>query len=212
MMSGLIETWRRWSMYPAERPLTERRIALQWRLAGRPVPSPPPVKHAIVRTYQRRFGPRVFVETGTFAGGMIEAVLDRFDRIVSIELDAGWHARAVQRFRVHAHVTLLQGDSGVRLQDVLGALTERALFWLDAHYSGPVTARGALDSPIVQELAAIRAHPVTGHVVLIDDMHIFQGRDGYPTVDELVAWIRDGDAAAVVEVRDDILRWHPPGA
>ena len=206
--SGLIEAWRRFSMHPAVRPLNDRRIVLQWRLTGRHVPPPPTVKASIVKDYQRRFGPRVFVETGTFAGGMIDAVRDRFERIASIELDPAWHARAVQRFGAHANITLLQGDSGARLQDVLDTLTEPALFWLDAHYSGPVTARGFVDSPIVRELAAIRAHPVAGHVVLIDDMRDFRGRDGYPTVDELVRWIRDADPAGVVEVGDDILRWH----
>jgi hypothetical protein len=207
-VASLIEAWRRFSMLPAVRPLTARRINLQWRLAGRPVPPPPAVKHAIVADYQRRFGLRVFVETGTFAGEMIDAVRPRFDRIVSIELDPGCHARAVDRFRSDRRVSLLQGDSGVRLQDVLASLTEPALFWLDAHYSGPTTARGIVDSPIVQELAALRAHPVTGHVVLIDDMRYFTGRDGYPTVDELVAWIREGDPTAVVDVKDDVLRWH----
>lgn len=209
-MSGLIEGWRRFSMHPGLRPLTERRIVLQWRLAGRPVPPPPSVKHAVVKDYQRRFGTRVFVETGTFAGDMIDAVRDRFERIASIELDAGWHGRAVQRFRAHPHITLLQGNSGVRLKEVLDSLAEPALFWLDAHYSGPATARGAVDSPIVRELAAIRAHPVERHVVLIDDMRCFTGRDGYPTVDELVAWIRSADPGSLVDVRDDILRWHPP--
>jgi hypothetical protein len=208
-MSALIEAWRRFSMHPAVRPVNDRRIVLQWRLAGRPIPSPPTVKASIVKDYQRRFGPRVFVETGTFAGGMIDAVRHSFDRIVSIELDPGWHARAVERFRADAHVTLLQGDSGVRLQEVLDTLTEPALFWLDAHYSGPVTARGVVDSPIVRELTSIRAHQVAGHVVLIDDIRDFQGRDGYPTVDELVRWIRDADPKGVVDVRDDILRWHP---
>jgi hypothetical protein len=207
-MSALIEAWRRFSMHPAIRPLNDRRIVLQWRVTGRSIPPPPTVKHAIVKEYQRRFGPRVLVETGTFAGGMIDAVKDRFDRITSIELDPGWHARAVERFRQDSHVTLLHGDSGVQLRHVLGSLTEPAIFWLDAHYSGPVTARGVIDSPIVQEMEAIRAHPVRGHVVLIDDMRYFTGRDGYPTIDELVAWIRAADPAGVVEVRDDVLRWH----
>ncbi|HEX9365349.1 MAG TPA: hypothetical protein VF921_01915 [Vicinamibacterales bacterium] len=208
-MARLVEAWRRFSMHPAVRPLTERRIVLQWRLAGRPVPPPPSVKHAIVKDYQRRFGPRVFVETGTFAGGMIDAVRDRFDRVISIELDPGWHGRAVERFRADPRVTLLLGDSGVRLKEVLGSLREPALFWLDAHYSGPVTARGAIDSPIVGELEAIRAHPVAGHVVLIDDMRDFNGLAGYPTVDALAAWIGNADPAAHVVVRDDVLRWHP---
>jgi hypothetical protein len=209
-VAGVIHAWRRFSMHPAMRPLTERRINLQWRLAGRPVPPPPPVKHAIVKDYQRRFRLRVFIETGTFAGGMIDAVKRRFERIVSIELDPGWHARAVERFRGDAHVSLLQGDSGVRLPEVLSSLTEPALFWLDAHYSGPITARAILDSPIAQELDAVRAHAVRGHVVLIDDMRYFTGRDGYPDVNELVAWLREGDPTADVEIRDDVLRWHRP--
>jgi hypothetical protein len=210
-MSALVQAWRRFSVLPAVRPLTERRIGLQWRLAGRPIPPPPTIKHTIVKDYQRRFGPRVFIETGTFAGEMIEAVRGRFERVVSIELDPGWHGRAVERFRGDPRVTLLLGDSGVRLREVLDGLREPALFWLDAHYSGSVTARGALDSPIVQELAAIAAHAVKGHVVLIDDMRDFLGRDGYPTVDALVAWIRGEDPGAAVEVRDDVLRWHAAG-
>ena len=207
-MGRTTDAWRRLSMHPAVRPFTDWRIGLQWRLAGRPVPPPPPVKQSIVKAYGRRFGLRTLIETGTFAGLMIDAVRDRFDRIVSIELDPAWHARAVARFGHLSAVTLLQGDSGVRLPEVLATLTGPALFWLDAHYSGPITARGALDSPIVQELAAIRAHPVAGHVVLIDDMRVFDGTGGYPTVSELVRWIRDADPGSTVDVRDDILRWH----
>jgi hypothetical protein len=211
-MAGPIAAWRRLSMHPLVRPLTERRIVLQWQLAGRPIPPPPHVKQSIIKAYQRRFGLRVLVETGTFAGDMIDAVLHRFDRIVSIELDPGWHAATVQRFRAHPRVTVLHGDSGVRLRDVLATLTEPALFWLDAHYSGPATARGTLDSPIVQELESIRSHPVAGHVVLIDDMRDFNGTGGYPTVADVVAWIEAADPGSVVQVRDDILRWHPRGA
>jgi hypothetical protein len=207
-MGRTIAAWRRFSMHPAVRPFTEWRIGVQWRMAGRPVPPPPPVKQAIVKEYQRRFHLRTLVETGTFAGEMIAAVHDRFERVVSIELDRGWHARAVERFRGLRHVTLLHGDSGTKLPEVLATLDRPALFWLDAHYSGPITARGALDSPIVEELAAIRAHPVAGHVVLIDDMRDFNGTGGYPTVAELAQWIRGVDPRATVEVRDDILRWH----
>ena len=208
-MPELIQAWRRLSMHPLVRPVNDRRIVLQWRLSGRPIPPPPTVKHAVVESYRKRFGPRVFVETGTFAGGMIDAVGRRFDRVFSIELDSGWHARAVERFRTLTHVTLLQGDSGQRLPDVLAQIQEPALFWLDAHYSGPITARGAIDSPIVKELEAIRAHRVRGHIVLIDDIRYFNGRDGYLELPELLRWIRQVDPSGAVEVRDDILRWHP---
>jgi hypothetical protein len=181
---------------------------MKWRLAGRPIPAPPLVKQAIVKEYQRGFGLRVFVETGTFAGEMLDAMLGRFDRLFSIELDDTWHARAVERFANRPEVTLVHGDSGTRLAEVLAGLNEPALFWLDAHYSGPVTARGSLDSPIAQELLHIAAHPVRGHVVLIDDMREFDGTRGYPEVTALVDALRTTSPRATVEVRDDILRMH----
>ncbi len=204
----MIQLWRRLSVHPRVRPFSEWRIGVQWRLAGRPVPPPPLVKQAIVKNYQRRFGTRVFVETGTFAGEMIHAMLGRVDRIFSIELDDAWYARAVTRFGDRPDVTLLHGDSGARLPEVLGQLNEPALFWLDAHYSGPITARGLLDSPIVQELDAIAAHPIRGHVVLIDDMRDFNGTGGYPEAAALVADLRGKHPAAVIEIQDDILRWY----
>jgi hypothetical protein len=209
-MGALIETWRRVSMHPAIRPLNDRRIVLQWRLAGRPVPPPPVVKHAILKDYASRFGLRTLVETGTFAGDTIDAVLRSFDRIVSIELSDTWHARAKARFSREPHVTLLHGDSGTRLSEVLATLDRPALFWLDAHYSGPITARAAIDTPIVQELESIVKHPVRGHVVLIDDLRDFTGQGGYPTEPDLVAWMRRVEPTMAVESRDDILRWTPP--
>jgi hypothetical protein len=211
MAHPLIEAWRRFSWLPAMRPLTERGVALKWKLSGRPIPAPPTVKYRVIKEYQRRFGLRTLIETGTFAGGTIDAVGRRFDRLVSIELSPEWHARAVERFGSLLHVTLVHGDSATRLPEVLQTLEEPALFWLDAHYSGPITARGVIDSPIVRELDAIRAHGVAGHVILIDDMRDFQGRDGYPTVVELLDWIHRADPGGDVEVRDDILRWGPVG-
>ena len=196
-------------MLPPLRPFTERRLAARWKRSGRPIPPPPIVKYGVIKEYQRRFGLRTLIETGTFSGGTIAAVKRRFDRIVSIELSPEWHARAVARFGSLRHVTLVHGDSATRLPEVLQTLREPALFWLDAHYSGPLTARGAIDSPIVRELDAIRAHGISGHVILIDDMRDFQGRDGYPTVAELLAWIHEVDPGGHVEVRDDILRWVP---
>jgi hypothetical protein len=205
---SLIHTWRRISLLPWLRPLTESRVQRHWDRAGRPIPATPLLKQILIKEYQRRFKLRVFVETGTFAGEMIDAVLGRFVRIYSIELDDGWYAKAVQRFARRPEVTLLHGDSGTRLPDVLAQVTEPALFWLDAHYSGPITARGPLDSPIVQELDAIAAHPVGGHVVLIDDMRYFTGADGYPEAAALVADLRRKHPADVVEIQDDVLRWH----
>ena len=60
-------------MRPFMRPWTAPRAFAKWDRAGRPVPAPPIIKQTIVDEYRRRFGLRLFVETGTFQGEMIQA-------------------------------------------------------------------------------------------------------------------------------------------
>jgi len=197
-----------------------RRIKLErqyrdWDRAGRPgrpAKTPYLVKLSAIRHYARRHGTRVLVETGTFRGNMIVAQRNHFERIYSIELDPRRHADAVRRLRRFAHVTLLQGDSGVELAKVLKELDRPALFWLDAHWSGGITARGETDTPISRELGMVLAHPVRGHVVLIDDAHEFVGENGYPTYDALAREVRALRPDLAVELRDNIIRITPPQA
>jgi len=194
--------------------LTSRHVRRRWRklcrreASGRPETPPSSVKQAIILEYARRFGLATFVETGTFHGGTVEAVKRAFRHIDTIELDPQLAARARQRFAGHSHVTVLQGDSGQVLPTVLARLTEPALFWLDAHYSGPGTARANRDTPIVDEISAILAHPVPGHVVLIDDARGFGALPDYPTVAELEAFVRARADGVVYEMRDDVIRIH----
>lgn len=163
------------------------------------------MKHAIIRNHAARHRLRTFVETGTYRGGTVAAVQDRFDRIYSIEIDERLYAEAARRFRGCPHITILHGDSGDVLPAVLERVETPALFWLDGHYSGPGTSKGALATPIRREIAAIWAHHVRGHVILIDDARGFGALPDYPTLDDLRALVR---GHAVFEVRDDIVRIH----
>jgi hypothetical protein len=79
---------------------------------------------------------------------------------------------------------------GLPISATLARLSEPACFWLDAHFSGEGTARGAADTAICGELEAILKHPVRGHVILVDDARYFRGKSGYPSLDELLAWVR----------------------
>jgi len=122
-------------------------------------------------------------------GDMINAVQERFDNIMSIELSDQLCRRARHQFRGLLHVKILQGDSGEILPQVLTEIDTRCLFWLDGHYSGGVTAKGATDTPIMRELTAILAHRIKEHVVLIDDARCFDGSNDYPTLEEIRKYV-----------------------
>jgi hypothetical protein len=211
-VTSIRRAWRAASLRPGVRPFTEGRIWLQWWLSGRPVPPPPPVKHRLLKRFRSAYGLRVFIETGTFAGETVAAMLDHVDRIVSIELDASLAAAARARFAGRPEVTILQGDSSELLGQVLDGLTEPCLVWLDGHYSGSITAQGAQPSPISAEVDAILRHPVRRHVVLIDDARDFSGRDGYPRIAELRERILSRAPGSSFDVLDDIIRWIGPDA
>jgi hypothetical protein len=190
-----------------------RRLRLwRWRAGGSPVPPPDSVKQITVLRYAKAFRLRTFVETGTFMGAMVEAVRTTFHRVVSIELDPALSRRARERFASFPHVTVLEGDSARLLPQVLAGLNEPALFWLDAHFSGGATAKGDLETPIIQELDGILNHAVRDHVILIDDARCFVGANDYPTVDSVRTTVLSRRPGWTFEVRDDIIRIHPAPA
>jgi hypothetical protein len=180
-----------------------------WGLLGRSVPPPSLFKARTVRKYARRYGLSCLVETGTFRGGMIAALKRDFDEIYSIELSPELHAAARLRFNKDKHIELICGDSGDELPRLVERLARESLFWLDAHYSGGVTARGIKDTPIMKEIACI-LRDAKAHVILVDDMRLFGTDPAYPTSEALIAKIEELAGERVrVEVRDDILRIAP---
>lgn len=170
-----------------------------------PTPTPHGIKRRIVRNLARKFGARTLVETGTYMGDMLNGQLSTFDELYSIELSQLYHDRARLRFAGHDKVKLLCGDSGEKVAEVLPRLRNRALFWLDAHYSGGNTARGAIDTPIMQELSRILGRPASTDVVLVDDARCFVGQDGYPTVDEVRQYVQQQRPDYDVEVKQDVI-------
>ncbi|MCS6824710.1 MAG: hypothetical protein NZ529_10475, partial [Cytophagaceae bacterium] len=134
--------------------------------------------------YKTLYGCKILVETGTYKGDMIEAQLNNFDEIISIELSLELWEKAKNRFKYHSKVNLIQGDSGKELQNVCTNLKDRTLFWLDGHYCGGNSTKGDLECPIYNELKAIFKSPIK-HVILIDDARYFIGKRDYPTIKEL---------------------------
>jgi hypothetical protein len=180
----------------------------EWIKSGRPKKVPHLEKENVVLAYARSFGTDILVETGTFQGEMVSAMRNRFEQIYSIELHPELHQRAAERFRRFSHINLVKGDSAQILPRIAAEIQESCLFWLDAHYSGGITARGEVDTPVSVELETVLKRRQSD-VVLIDDSFDFNGSNGYPTLEELEGAVRGARPDYDFTVSDYIIRITP---
>ena len=180
----------------------------EWKKNGRPSPPPHIVKQMAIEEYQQKFNTKILVETGTYLGDMVEAQRDRFDKIYSVELSKKLFQRAVKRFKTYSHINILNGDSGIVLNKLLPGIDTPALFWLDGHYSGGITAKGSKECPVPEELEAILKSDLP-HIILIDDARLFDGTHDYPTLDEIKQLYKKSNRDHSLTVKDDIIRLIP---
>ena len=176
-----------------------------WESKGKPLPAPPEVKQQIVLSYGKKYKGKIFIETGTFFGDMVEAVRYSFKQIYSIELGTKLYIKAAKRFAGVKNVLLLHGDSGEILQELVPNIHQPCLFWLDAHYSEGITARGDKETPIIEELNSISNHSFkSGDIILIDDARGF-GKGDHPSLKWVKEWAELHDFNTF-EVVFDIIR------
>jgi hypothetical protein len=183
----------------------ETRVQIRrWERAGMPLPPVHAVKRIAIRDAQEKNGARMLIETGTYTGEMVFVQLRHFDEIASIELADYYYERAVRRFRRYPKVHLYHGDSAVMLHEVVRQVNGPAVFWLDGHYSGGLTAKGATECPLFGELDAILPARWP-HILLIDDAHCFVGANDYPTLAELQEYLKRREIRHTFFVKDNII-------
>jgi len=185
--------------------------AILWTTGGRPPPPPHIIKQRTLIRYAERHQLRALIETGTFHGDMVEAMKRRFDLIVSIELSPHFVQKAKERFKADKNVEILCGDSSKLLKEVIKRVGQPALYWLDGHHSGGITARGDKDTPVMEELEHI-LELEDQSVILVDDARDFGTQPTYPAIDDLRLLVAARRPDRIFEVRDDIIRITPPRA
>jgi hypothetical protein len=195
-------------IYPLLRPALRRAALRQWRKTARP-PAPLELKAQIIRDYAAKYHIRTFIETGAFFGDMIDTLQDHFDALTTIELDSKLAAKAKQRFKDSPKIRVVQGDSGRRLPEILTTFNEPALFWLDGHYSGGVTAKGDVDTPIVAELTHLFSAEPRNHVILIDDARLFGTASDYPSIAKIDSLLKTHRPGWKMSIETDIIRLEP---
>lgn len=181
-MNNFFEFLKLTSLYEIILPVEQKRELFYWNKRGRTPPTPQLVKQKIIKDYARKYSIATFVETGTYLGSTTKAVKDTFSKIFTIELDKLLYKRAQQKFKKYPHITIIQGDSAKVVFKLLKKITAPTLFWLDAHYSKGITAKGEVETPINEELNSIFNHKIKNHIILIDDVDVFTGKNNYPTI------------------------------
>ena len=114
---------------------------------------------------------RVFYESGTYNGdGIADALSAGFTEIHSYEIAKNWHYHSKARFLDDARVNLHLAPS--QSMD-LSNLNERAVFWLDGHYSFGDTSYHETVCPVIEELEIIKNHHIKTHTILVDDVRLY---------------------------------------
>lgn len=209
-LARLKSALRRSSLYQIVAYLQHKKELWEWKRAGKKGPTPHLIKQAVIRKFASDYGLTTLIETGTYLGAMVNAMKNHFKCIISIELDPTLAELACRRFSGRNHVTILQGDSSEVLPQVLVDNDAPSLFWLDGHFSGGITARGNLQTPVMEELSIILDQSRPRHVILIDDARHFTGEKDYPTIEEVEHLVHERYSGYKIEVKNDIIRIYRP--
>ena len=126
------------------------------------------------------------VETGTYLGDSTDVLSGFFEHVVTVERDEKLARNAINRFIGKENIKVHLGSSAEILRDITPQSERPVLFWLDAHFSGGVTAGEDHPCPLLDELEIIsKLREADNTIVLIDDARALIGSGGWPTIDQV---------------------------
>lgn len=163
-----------------------------WLRKGAPMPGPRSVKNAVLLRYAVAGAP--WLETGTHTGDTARFLSDAGFQVHTIEADWPVFERSRRALADRPSITCYHGDSSKILPTILQQLQGNLNVWLDGHWSGWGTHRGAIDTPIRAELASSEAHleHFKKFSVFVDDVRCFDPENpeytDYPPKSWLVGW------------------------
>ena len=158
-----------------------------------------PAPNYVKRRVLNRLGSKdTWIETGTYLGDTSEFLAARVSRVYSIEPSLELFERARIRFAAFPNVTLINDLSEKALPDLISSLNPSECndisFWLDGHFSSGITHKGPVETPVLEELTAIKSNidKFRNISIFIDDVRLFHTRNGeesgYPSLNALTDW------------------------
>ncbi len=169
------------------------------------------IPQQIVIELARLNGSTTFVETGTFHGDTTRWASSCFEIVHTIERAENLynlHSKELARIKgVNPHL----GDS----RDVLPQIVEvihgqKAVFWLDGHWSGGDTAGESDECPLLDELACLSNR--AEDIILIDDARLFLCAPPLPhnpsqwaTISDILDILSQSAKKSFVQIIDDVI-------
>lgn len=138
-------------------------------------------KFRAIKAAREKLNASTFIETGTYLGVTTKRCAPHFDKVYTIELDKELAEQATVFLRNNQNVKVLQGDVLIQLPEILNQDVDNVLVFLDAHFSGGITACGDLPEPAIEELIILSKFSDKISGIIIDDFRLFGTEPGFPS-------------------------------
>lgn len=161
------------------------------------------IKQRIIKNLQKKYKISTFIETWTYEWDMIEMQKNNFKEIYSIDLSDYYYKKAKERFAWQNNIHLILWDSTIELWKLLKRIHERAIIFLDWHFSWWLTAKWNLECPLIDELKSFENMDIKNHILVIDDMRLCWKNKDYPTIEELKKSIKNINNNYKISIKND---------
>ena len=115
---------------------------------------------------------KVFIETETYHGGTIFAMEPHFQQLHTVEYDQKLYNSTKSRYNGNK-INFILGDSSVVFKDLLPTIDEKAIFFLDGHWSCEDTGQSVKDVPLIEEITHINEFFKKEAILIIDGYRLF---------------------------------------
>lgn len=126
------------------------------------------------------------IEVGSYKGVTARRLSRIFDVVHTIEIDRDLHEQAKARCRDRKNIQLYLGDGAKLLGEVLEKV-DKAVLFLDGHFSGGATGHGDEPEPVLAEIDLIIPHLHRLVGVVVDDFRLFGVEPRWPRKSDVLA-------------------------
>lgn len=148
------------------------------------------VPHSLTKLHNMKMcrdmtGATTAVEIGSYKGVTTKRLSYLFEKVVTVEIDEPLYSQASKRCAGRKNVELLLGDGAMLLPEI-AARVNKALIFLDGHFSGGETGQGDEPEPVLKELDLIAPFISNFVAVVVDDFRLFGIEPGWPRKSEVI--------------------------